>query len=160
MNSDSEDNTDEDDEYKDNDSDDKTDEDNLCRFCRTDFKTDDDRSQHYMDNNTCSDLWWAQEEVLPWSKCPGCKLPYKKILLHLRKDSTCRNKVTEEEFKKFEERSKLHRRIENRKNQSKRRNRNAEAKPELNKPKWLTVAMPFLKSRERLERETRELQKD
>ena len=135
MNSDSEDKTDEDSEYNDDKTDE--DEDNLCKFCKTDFKTHEDLSQHYMHSNTCSDLYWAQEEVLPWSKCPGCKLAYSKILLHLRKDSTCRSSVTEEEYKKLVDRSKLHRRTQNRKNQSKRRKEKSEADPELEKTELL-----------------------
>ena len=114
---------------------DKTDDDawplNVCFYCKLERNTHDEILKHMRKSSPCRRIYEGEEDILPWNKCPGCKSPYKKILLHLKKSDKCRSVVTEKEYGKFVERSKLNRRLKNRRNQCNRRTKKAEKDPEL-----------------------------
>ena len=98
----------------------------VCPYCKLKRNNHDEILKHLRKSSPCRSIYEGEQDILPWNKCPGCSHQYKKILLHLKMDDACRSKVTEEEYKKFVERSKLNRRLKIRRNQANRRSRMAD----------------------------------
>ena len=90
---------------------------NVCPYCKIERNNHDEILKHLRKSSPCRSIYEGEQDILPWNKCPGCSHQYKKILLHLKMDDACRSKVTEEEYKKFVERSKLNGRLKIMRNQ-------------------------------------------